>query len=181
MKGAIYYYYCTVGYTPGIYFTIFRMLCCPLCGIHQSKNLSDLMRHIRLFHADEPNFKIDCTLQGCCRSYKNYHTYRNHIYAFHSTSSGDLDIQQSEVTTVSESQESGDESEADVSDHDDSDPHQPSSEAVSIQRSAAVWTLKVRDVHGLPQSTTESIIKDVDTLYQVFNNTDIISIIIMTS
>ncbi len=67
---------------------------CPLCGFHGQNHLSELMRHIRLFHADESNFKIDCTLQGCCRTFTNYLTYRNHVYAFHSTSTGELFTQQ---------------------------------------------------------------------------------------
>lgn len=124
------------------------------------------MHHVQLIHADQPNFKIDCTFQRCCRSFKNYHTYRNHIYAFHSTSSGDLDLQTSEAicTNVSDPQDTDDNSEMNA---DEDLDYVQSSEVSSIQHSAAVWTLKVRDGHGLPQSTTENIMKDVDSLYQV--------------
>lgn len=132
-------------------------LSCPLCGIHQSKDLSNLMRHISLFHADEPNFHIDCTLQGCRRTFKNYHTYRNHIYAFHGTSTGELYLQPDETVLVPST-----DSDTDCSLNGNNQ------EVLPIQRSAALWTLKVRDGYCLPQSTTECIIKDVDSLYKVY-------------
>ena len=37
----------------------------------------------------------------------------------------------------------------------------------TIQRAAALWILKVRDTHRIPQSVMESIIKDTDSLYEV--------------
>ena len=36
-----------------------------------------------------------------------------------------------------------------------------------IQRTSAIWILKIRECNKLTQVTTESIIKDVDSLYQV--------------
>ena len=36
-----------------------------------------------------------------------------------------------------------------------------------IQRASAIWILKIRECNKLTQVTTESIIKDVDSLYQV--------------
>lgn len=138
------------------------ILFCPSCGIYQSRSLSDLMSHIRLIHADEPNFRIDCTLQGCCRTFKNFHTYRNHIYAFHSTSTGSLP--QQVTVSVADDDDDNDVGEDQL---EPDTPLQSCEVAVPLQRSAAIWTLKVRDVYSLPQSTTEQILKDVDSLYKV--------------
>lgn len=137
-------------------------LFCPSCGVHQSKKLANLLSHIRLIHSDEPNFTIDCRLQGCCRTFKNYCTYRNHIYAFHSTSTGELYLPPAATVSVSESIESDDSEQSDI---DSELPLQ--SDEVPIQKSAAMWTLKVCDGYSLPQSTTEQILKDVDSLYKV--------------
>lgn len=108
-----------------------------------------------------PEFKIDCTLQGCYRSFYNYHTFRNHIYAFHSTSNGELNFDADRAVLIDDEVLS------------DSEPqHLPEVEILpvnTIKRASAIWTLKVRDGYGLPQSTTESIIKDVNSLYQVAN------------
>ena len=40
-------------------------------------------------------------------------------------------------------------------------------DAASIQQSAAIWTLKVREKYSLSQSAMEHILKDVDSLYKV--------------
>ena len=34
-------------------------------------------------HADMPNFILQCNLQGCCRTFTHFLTYRNHVYSFH--------------------------------------------------------------------------------------------------
>ena len=39
------------------------------------------LTHIRIRHADVPGLKIICGLQGCKRSFTNFLTYRNHVYA----------------------------------------------------------------------------------------------------
>lgn len=135
-----------------------------MCGYHDSTNLPELMRHIRLVHADDPNFKINCTLQGCCRTFTNFLTFRNHTYAFHGTSSGGLF---SETTAIPVSQPPDDEP---TNDDEPDLPPMHYDEAVIMDEmihAAAVWTLKIRDGYGLPQATTECIIKDVDSLYQV--------------
>ena len=43
-------------------------LVCPLCDVTVSKH-SQLMTHIRLLHADDPNFMIQCNRQGCKRTF----------------------------------------------------------------------------------------------------------------
>ena len=39
-----------------------------------------LLKHIRLAHADRPDFSLQCNLQGCRRTFKRFTTFRNHIY-----------------------------------------------------------------------------------------------------
>ena len=58
------------------------------------------MTHIRLIHADRPNFLIHCNLQGCCRTYTNFLTYRNHVYAFHGTTLSEENAEDNQATTV---------------------------------------------------------------------------------
>ena len=49
-------------------------------------------------------------------------------------------------------------------------PHvSPNNQFASLQRAAAIWILKVRENHLLPQCTIETIIKDTDTLYEVIS------------
>lgn len=58
---------------------------CPLCGDVTVAKQAQLMTHIRLLHADDPNFMIQCNRQGCKRTFRKFTVYRNHIYAFHDT------------------------------------------------------------------------------------------------
>ena len=54
---------------------------CPCCGSSIAGTLGDLLRHFRLFHADSSHFFIQCNLQGCQRTFRNFHTFRNHAYS----------------------------------------------------------------------------------------------------
>lgn len=58
-------------------------LICPLCPLMNFPTVSVLMQHIRLTHADKPNFMLQCNLQGCRRSFRKFTTYRNYVYTFH--------------------------------------------------------------------------------------------------
>ena len=60
-------------------------LVCPLCGDFTVAKHGQLMTHIRVMHADDPNFMIQCDRQGCKRTFRKFAVYRNHIYAFHDT------------------------------------------------------------------------------------------------
>ena len=155
-------------------------LVCPLCGEQSEPTMTKLLHHIRLFHAEEPNFSITCSLQGCQKQFKNYYTFRNHLYAFHSHHSGSFTSLSSpnDPTDPYESdnndQMDGHGNDFEESDSDDQDESNSisnySSSAVSaqsIQKAAATWILKVREKHLLPQSTIETIIQDIDTLYEV--------------
>lgn len=61
------------------------MIGCPLCGEY-SPSITRLLAHIRLVHADEPGFNVQCGIQGCSRTFRKYLTFRNHVYAIHGTS-----------------------------------------------------------------------------------------------
>ena len=61
------------------------MFICPLCSDVVVRALSQLMTHIRLVHADDPHFIIQCSFQGCTRTFRKFTVYRNHVYSFHDT------------------------------------------------------------------------------------------------
>ena len=76
-------------------------LTCPLCPLRGFPSVSALLTHIRLMHSDQPNFLLQCNLQGCCRTFTNFLTYRNHVYAFHGTNISE-DVVSQEDTTVTD-------------------------------------------------------------------------------
>ena len=56
---------------------------CPLCHFFAARALKGVLRHIGAVHAHEANFQVICGVQGCPRSYSNYHSYKKHMYQKH--------------------------------------------------------------------------------------------------
>ncbi len=130
--------------------------------------MRDLLKHIRLVHAESPNFNIQC---DCHRTFVNFHTFRNHIYSHHYQHSKE----KPQHLTTGQCHESSPLLETDTESNADGelDLEDPAllisndDHASTIQRAAALWILKVRECHRIPQSVIESIIKDIESLYQV--------------
>ena len=57
---------------------------CSLCAEFEATKLSALVVHIRIVHSDNPNFGIQCTFEGFCRTFRKFPLYRNHLYMYHS-------------------------------------------------------------------------------------------------
>ena len=151
-----------------------RALACPCCA-HSEKKLVDLLGHIRLLHFGMPGFtSLKCNLDGFQRTFKKFTVFRNHIYQIHS----DSKLLQSEIDTRTPSPSPS------PSLHDDdpprfhpkldglSDTSSPASAydidrgILSMQKAAAIWTLKTQEVCKLPQSTTVKIMEDVGSLHE---------------
>ena len=127
---------------------------CPCCGTSSNRTIGDLLRHIRLFHADSSHFSIQCNKQGCQRTFRNFLTFRNHVYARHGSDAGkhpdetctaqddDYDSQTFSVVTNEEWLDS------DLTD-DENKSGQVDEEVTrvdyvsTIQKAAATWILKV--------------------------------------
>ena len=56
---------------------------CPLCTSKDMKftRIVDYLKHQRLFHAHQPNFRLTCDIGGCKISYTNMGTFQNHVYS----------------------------------------------------------------------------------------------------
>ena len=68
------------------------MVVCPLCS-SSFATVSVFMTHLRMIHSHEAGFHIQCGLQGCKRTFKNFHTYRNHVYSLHDVSTIESDLE----------------------------------------------------------------------------------------
>ena len=135
------------------------MLTCPLCpGFH-----------IRIAHADQPGFMIQCNLERCKRTFKKFSVFRNHIYALHNT--GVLDSSLSgEVQEIAEDSLDLLDSQDKNCQPDVSASNQFKVSEKVIQEAAGTWILKTRESHRISQSVMEEIISDVHSLYQVSHN-----------
>ena len=59
---------------------------CTMCSAasHLEFHVSEYIKHLKIFHAHQPDFKIICGIRGCQRNYTNLGTFPNHIYGVHS-------------------------------------------------------------------------------------------------
>jgi len=62
-----------------------RNLMFSLCSAasHLRFNITDYVKHIKIFHGHDPSFKITCGIAGCQRTYNNFRTFVNHVLAMH--------------------------------------------------------------------------------------------------
>ncbi|CAF1474991.1 unnamed protein product [Adineta steineri] len=58
---------------------------CNICKTDRSFNkFPEYFRHITLYHANEPNFKLTCNLSDSCGvMYKTFTAYKTHIHRYH--------------------------------------------------------------------------------------------------
>ena len=143
---------------------------CPICACCEFRTVSQLLSHIRISHADAKDFSIQCTLKNCCRTYKSFTTYRNHVYDFHGIGQLDPTYDFSSSHSVL-SGESPDESLRCTNHISESIPKQSSSSEMitpsNLQKAAATWILKSREKHKLPLSVMNTLIADIQSLYDV--------------
>jgi len=169
------------------------MILCPLCA-SSSPSVSMLLAHIRLVHVCDPGFHIQCGLQGCQRTFHNFYTYRNHVYSIHGWDSTTLDAtdESTDVIDDMEPMQTDDINHAEMDQvisneaalqedrmsiagiyaltlYTQEQLYFTGEESV-IRRSAdnsrivALWLLKLKEVHGIPQSVMRTITEEVKTI-----------------
>lgn len=118
-----------------------------------------LLSHIRLVHSHEPGFSIQCTVNGCCRTFKNFRTFQNHRSQKHHVSPPN-DVERHEEL----------EEELDLSsstaDIDLANNEESSIETSDIQSYAVRWILKTRETRGLSRAAMDGIVDDVQELVE---------------
>ena len=139
---------------------------CPLCPGLKFSSVKFFLKHLRLTHSDTPNFHIQCNLQGCKRTFRNLKYYQNHIFAHHDTSV--LNGAQGVIEQMTTSEESFSAASDEHNPPDDSfqESNLPKSRE-ELQKAAAMWILKTRECNRIPMSVMDSIIFDVQSLFDV--------------
>lgn len=155
---------------------------CPLCSDVRSIKYDwrDYLKHLSLFHAHHPDFKIPCRIDGCQRTYTNTRTYRNHVSSVHNWCKGINSVQINEeegsstVAVVSdpihfeERNDSGDCSdfnESAICEGLDSSTGLSSNSQELVQNSA-VFLLGLKEKYKLTQTAVQGVIEGVTNLTQ---------------
>jgi len=158
-------------------------LTCPLCSVasHLKFSLSDYIKHIKIFHAHNPSFKITCGINGCQRMFTNFGTFTNHMYDKHSaksqcisnsdsTNSG-FELEQplpDEVQQISSDSDDDNEDEVAGCDLKVDTPIEPGSCSQELlQKSSATLLLGLQEKYKLTHASIQGIIQGVCSLNQL--------------
>ena len=129
----------------------------PYCieEVFTAPSQSLLLTHIRLVHSCDPNFSIQCSAEGCLRTFSNFRTYQNHARSHDSRSFSDFcaDCPRS--------------SEAASDKFPNTSTNVPNiAEAKDMQAFSAKWILKTCETRCLTRKSTIGIVNDVSDMLQ---------------
>lgn len=112
-----------------------------------------LLSHIRLVHSMDPNFSIQCTLEGCARTFTNFRTYQNHLLTHRSPREDDQGLENFDTGT-----------DIPIDEHfNDSENYVPELPHLN-QLYIAKWILKTSEINNLTRAATLDIIENVSDL-----------------
>ena len=145
---------------------------CPIGMANQLFKIGEYIKHLRLLHVSQPDFKVTCGINGCQRVYKNFGTFKNHLYAMHNdgiepnmivaASTRDKEVSTSgndtsDYTPTEESINTGQDEISDQAMEIDTSPE-------NLQRSSALFLLGLKEKHKLTQVTVDSMVDSITTL-----------------
>ena len=126
-----------------------------------AKTFKGVLRHLGTVHAVEAGFFVRCSLHGCSRTYRNFHSYKKHIYMKHREI---LEISASELDTESQVLLS---SPGNVTPSHCPESDDATSEAcTSGKREAALFVLRAKHVHKVAQSSLNGIMCDYTSMLE---------------
>lgn len=151
-------------------------LICPLCPYERTSrlnfNLTDFLKHIKLFHSHQPGFSITCGLHGCLRTFKNFRSFQNHVYDYHGGDCTLTNHEGDDKEASDDPDDADDESCLDgggFDDHDVGDNGENSTKSSSgqnLQRSAALFLMHLKEKHLITQTALQGVIEGVSGLMQ---------------
>jgi len=124
---------------------------CPLCSSFAAKDFKGVLRHMGVTHSHEAGFYVRCCVEDCPRTYSNFHSYKKHLYTKHR-----------DVLGVADSESAPTDCSSDIDDflNDEESPENPVDSCQGKERAAALFILKAKHIHKVPQSALLEIMQD---------------------
>ena len=141
-------------------------LVCQLCQADRAHSLTfntkDYLKHLELFHAHQPNFRVTCGIGGCQRTFQKCSTFRNHISDSHSF---DPNPTNQPATTPSEPHNDS------ITDqnsycHENTDHTNTCTTLTTAQTSSALFLMGLKEKRKLTQTALQGVIEGVTALSQ---------------
>ena len=152
----------------------FKMPCeeryvCTICNSFASTSFRAVFRHMS-DHRCDPGLHIVCGINSCNEMYKNYDSYRTHVYRKHRETLLSIPRQELSIGHGSNSAHSSPTQEeieeieepSAVENPTSEDPfHTPTSPILISKRSAALFLLKTREERKVTQTALNGIVQDL--------------------
>ena len=143
-------------------------LVCPLCPhertAHLHFDLTDFLKHMKLFHAHQAGFRVTCGISGCQRSFSNFRTFQNHVSAMHRYQQDPSNVTPGLDRCPGEDTMDDGSGESDWS-LDVGEEKEACSQEV-LQKSTALFLLGLKEKHKLTQAAVQSVVEGVTSLLQ---------------
>lgn len=134
-----------------------RFVCsyCPDYYVAISESI--LLSHIRLVHSSEPGFSIQCSANGCSRTFTNFRTYQNHRLTHRTSPDAHLAGTALPDRIVDHSMISEPEYVSTVGSSEENS-------SINIPSFVARWLLKTTETRSLTRAASVGIVEDVSHL-----------------
>lgn len=154
---------------------------CPLCSnvAHLTLDFKGLLKHLSLFHAHHPDFKVPCGIDGCLRQFTNLRTYQNHMSSVHNCCMGNESeaLEQDSLRVIESSSDRNENNytcddidTSNVEENDDADlntsTETPACSKELLQKSSALFLLGLKEKYKLTQVSIQGIVDGVTSLTQ---------------
>ena len=132
---------------------------CSICNHFTTTTMAAVLKHVGCVHAHEPNFHIVCGIQGCPRTYKNYHSFRKHLRRHHPDCMSSNETERVIATddTIIDDVDCSMIEEVEVTEHAEETRQER-------KKSAALFVIKTKEVLNISQTATDQILNDVSDM-----------------
>ena len=140
------------------------MFVCSICDAFAAPSYSSVLRHLAS-HQYDPGLHIVCGIDGCPLTYRNFQSFRSHIYRKHRAvlegglPRADSDDQQAPEPTIDVDEESPVDLLSEFSEGSES------IDTPDTQKQAALFLLKTREERRITQAALNGIVGDVKGLW----------------
>lgn len=138
---------------------------CPLCSSFAAKSFKGVLRHIGTVHAHDPTFTVRCSVGDCPRVYKNYHSYKKHIYKKHREVLMDDTTLQSCDDSVSDPVHTEEGPSEAFCTSEDEECDTPCS-SKTREKVAALFILKLKHIHKVSQRSLTGLLSDCSSMLE---------------
>ena len=141
------------------------MFVCNICNSFAGQSYSAVLRHMGN-HRFDPGLSIVCGIDFCVEVYKNYESFRSHVYRKHREVLGSCESTQAEGSIPGISQIGDTESREAHNVALEEEETMMTDEDYDPKKSAALFLLKTREERKVTQTALNGIVQDIQGLWK---------------